>query len=137
MCFFNNLKQCRLNKNLSQKELAESIGVAPSTYSLYESGKREPDVEKIKLLSEILDVTADYLLFGNVVLKYLDNVDGQEDAYNSILNSPILTENENYLLNTFRMLSEQGQEYILQTIDMVKDKYKKEDYNSSGMEDVG
>lgn len=35
------------------------------------------------------------------------------------------------------MLSEQGQEYILQTIDMVKDKYKKEDYNSSGMEDVG
>jgi transcriptional regulator with XRE-family HTH domain len=137
MCFFNNLKQCRLNKNLSQKELAESIGVAPSTYSLYESGKREPDVEKIKLLSEILDVTADYLLFGNVALKYLDNVDGKDDADNIILNSPILTENENYLLNTFRMLSEQGQEYILQTIDMVKDKYKKEDYNSSGMEDVG
>ncbi len=137
MCFFNNLKQCRLNKNLSQKELAESIGVAPSTYSLYESGKREPDVEKIKLLSEILDVTADYLLFGNVALKYLDNVDGQDDADNIILNSPILTESENYLLNTFRMLSEQGQEYILQTIDMVKDKYKKEDYNSSGMEDVG
>lgn len=130
MCFFNNLKQCRLNKNLSQKELAESIGVAPSTYSLYESGKREPDVEKIKLLSEILDVTADYLLFGNVSLKYLDNVDGQDDADNIILNSPILTENENYLLNTFRMLSEQGQEYILQTIDMVKDKYKKDLYSS-------
>lgn len=130
MCFFNNLKQCRLNKNLSQKELAESIGVAPSTYSLYESGKREPDVEKIKLLSEKLDVTADYLLFGNVSLKYLDNVDGQDDADNIILNSPILTENENYLLNTFRMLSEQGQEYILQTIDMVKDKYKKDLYSS-------
>ncbi len=130
MCFFNNLKQCRLNKNLSQKELAESIGVAPSTYSLYESGKREPDVEKIKLLSEILDVTADYLLFGNVALKYLDNVDGKDDADNIILNSPILTENENYLLNTFRMLSEQGQEYILQTIDMVKDKYKKDLYSS-------
>ena len=130
MCFFNNLKQCRLNKNLSQKELAESIGVAPSTYSLYESGKREPDVEKIKLLSEILDVTADYLLFGNVSLKYLDNVDGQDDADNIILNSPILTENENYLLNTFRMLSEQGQASILQTIDMVKDKYKKDLYSS-------
>lgn len=130
MCFFNNLKQCRLHKNLSQKELAESIGVAPSTYSLYESGKREPDVEKIKLLSEKLDVTADYLLFGNVALKYLDNVDGQDDADNIILNSPILTENENYLLNTFRMLSEQGQEYILQTIDRVKDKYKKDLYSS-------
>ena len=130
MCFLNNLKQCRLHKNLSQKELAESIGVAPSTYSLYESGKREPDVEKIKLLSEKLDVTADYLLFGNVSLKYLDNVDGQDDADNIILNSPILTENENYLLNTFRMLSEQGQEYILQTIDMVKDKYKKDLYSS-------
>ena len=83
-----------------------------------------------KLLSEKLDVTADYLLFGNVALKYLDNVDGQDDADNIILNSPILTENENYLLNTFRMLSEQGQEYILQTIDMVKDKYKKDLYSS-------
>lgn len=28
------------------------------------------------------------------------------------------------------MLSEQGQEYILQTIDMVKDKYKKDLYSS-------
>ena len=87
-------------------------------------------LKKIKLLSEKLDVTADYLLFGNVSLKYLDNVDGQDDADNIILNSPILTENENYLLNTFRMLSEQGQEYILQTIDMVKDKYKKDLYSS-------
>ena len=102
MCFFNNLKQCRLHKNLSQKELAESIGVAPSTYSLYESGKREPDVEKIKLLSEKLDVTADYLLFGNVSLKYLDNVDGQDDADNIILNSPILTE---YVPNAIRTRS--------------------------------
>ena len=62
MCFFNNLKQCRLHKNLSQKELAESIGVAPSTYSLYESGKREPNVQTIKKISDILNVSADELL---------------------------------------------------------------------------
>lgn len=64
MCFFDNLKKCRQQKNLSQKEIAELIGVAPSTYSLYESGKREPDVEKLKLISKVLCVSADYLLFG-------------------------------------------------------------------------
>ena len=45
-------------------------------------------------------------------------------------NNDTLNENENYLLNTFRNLSVQGQEYILQTIDMVKDKYKKDLYSS-------
>ncbi len=64
MCFSDNLKKCRIEKGLSQKELAEKIGVAPSTYSLYERGAREPDVAKIKTIAKVLGVSGDYLLFG-------------------------------------------------------------------------
>lgn len=60
--FNDNLKRTRLKRGLSQKEVAEKIGVAKSTYSLYESGNREPNVETIKKISEILDVSADTLL---------------------------------------------------------------------------
>lgn len=36
--FNENLKEARIKKGLSQKEVADNIGVAKSTYSLYESG---------------------------------------------------------------------------------------------------
>lgn len=60
--FNENLKKARLQKGLSQKELAEEIGVAKSTYSLYESGNREPNVQTIKKISDTLSVSADELL---------------------------------------------------------------------------
>lgn len=44
------------------KEVADGIGVAKSTYSLYESGNREPNVQTIKKISDVLNVSADELL---------------------------------------------------------------------------
>ena len=60
--FNENLKVAREKRGLSQKEVAESIGVAKSTYSLYESGNREPNVQTIKKISDLLSVSADDLL---------------------------------------------------------------------------
>lgn len=60
--FNENLKAAREYRGMTQKEVAESAGVAKSTYSLYESGGREPNVETIKKLADILNVSADRLL---------------------------------------------------------------------------
>lgn len=60
--FNENLKLARERKGISQKDMAENIGVAKSTYSLYESGNREPNVQTIKKIADILNVSADELL---------------------------------------------------------------------------
>ena len=60
--FNENLKMAREKKNMTQKEVADSIGVAKSTYSLYESGNREPNVQTIKKIADTLNVSADDLL---------------------------------------------------------------------------
>lgn len=60
--FNENLRTARERKGFSQKEVAENIGVAKSTYSLYESGNREPNVQTIKKIADILNVSADELL---------------------------------------------------------------------------
>ena len=60
--FNENLKTAREKKNMTQKEVADSIGVAKSTYSLYESGNREPNVQTIKKIADTLNVSADDLL---------------------------------------------------------------------------
>lgn len=60
--FNENLKFAREKRGYSQKDMAESIGVAKSTYSLYESGNREPNVQTIKKIADVLNVSADELL---------------------------------------------------------------------------
>lgn len=62
MIFQERLKQARLDKGLTQEQLAELIGVAKSTLNGYEKGNREPDFFKIKKLIEVLGVDANYLL---------------------------------------------------------------------------
>lgn len=51
MSLGKRLKQLRLAQGKTQKDVAESIGIAKSTYSLYESDKREPNVLSLKKLA--------------------------------------------------------------------------------------
>lgn len=58
------IKSLRKSKGITMKKLGELIGVAESTVSLYENGKRQPDYSTLLKIAEIFNVTADYLL-GN------------------------------------------------------------------------
>lgn len=60
--FHENLKAARKKAGLTQLELAKKIGTTKSTISLYESGKREPDILRLKAIADALDVTCDFLL---------------------------------------------------------------------------
>lgn len=59
------LRELRKSKGISLKELGTIVGVAESTMSLYESGKRQPDYETLLKLAEYYGVTVDYLLRGS------------------------------------------------------------------------
>lgn len=48
--------------NMTQAQLAEIVGVVPSTINQYESGARKPDVVMLKKLAIALHTTADELL---------------------------------------------------------------------------
>ena len=77
--FNENLKLAREKRNMTQKEVADQIGVAKSTYSLYESGNREPNVQTIKKIADILRISADDLLgLSNEPLTIAAHFDGTE-----------------------------------------------------------
>lgn len=59
------LRELRKSKGISLKELGAIVGVAESTMSLYENGKRQPDYETLLKLAEYYGVTVDYLLRGS------------------------------------------------------------------------
>lgn len=56
------IKYLRENMNMSQKELAEKINLNTSVMNRIESGERPIRDEELVKLSEIFDVSADYLL---------------------------------------------------------------------------
>lgn len=61
--FNENLSEIRMQRGFSQKAMAEAIDVAQSTYSLYEKGAREPNINRIVKISKVLNVSLDDL-FG-------------------------------------------------------------------------
>ena len=56
------LKLLRKQKGVSQKIVAEAIGVTLSAYSNYEQGIREPSNQILVNICKYFDVSADYLL---------------------------------------------------------------------------
>lgn len=60
-----SLRQLRLDKNLTQKEMAIFLGCTQVTYHRYENGEREPSISQLKQLSEFFGVSIDRLLDNN------------------------------------------------------------------------
>ena len=56
------IKSYRENKNMTQNEIADILGVKSATVSKYESGTLEPNIESLKKLAEIFEVSVDELL---------------------------------------------------------------------------
>ena len=56
------LQEQRILRNLSQKQVASSIGVSASVVSNYESGERTPSIEILISLAHLYHCSADYLL---------------------------------------------------------------------------
>lgn len=47
---------------MGQAELGEAIGIGKSSISEWESGKRSPDIDKVKDIAKVLNVTPAYLM---------------------------------------------------------------------------
>ena len=59
--FGENIKKYRLMKKLSQQKLGEMLGFSARTVSDWECNNTEPNIETIKKLIQILDITVDEL----------------------------------------------------------------------------
>ena len=56
------IKKYREEKKMTQAEVAEVLGVKPATISKYEAETLEPNIESLKKLAEIFEVSVDELL---------------------------------------------------------------------------
>lgn len=57
------LRAARVNKGLTQKEMAELVGVNNTTILKWEKGETYPDVINIRKIEEVLGVKYDDIIF--------------------------------------------------------------------------
>lgn len=60
--FQQNLRILRKNRNLTQKQLADALGISRSLISLYESGERVPSLKALLKISQYFGISNDELL---------------------------------------------------------------------------
>lgn len=68
----NNIKQIRESKGMTQKELAEAVGIKQVNISQYENGTKKPKLERLKKITNVLNVS------------YLDLIDDDENEQHVI-----------------------------------------------------
>lgn len=61
MPFGNVLRDLRTRKGITQKQLAETLGISESAVGMYERGHREPDFETLEAIADYFNVDMDYL----------------------------------------------------------------------------
>lgn len=60
--FHKRIKALRLEKKLTQKQMAEMVETTERAYQYYESGTREPNVETLIKISNLFGISTDFLL---------------------------------------------------------------------------
>ena len=85
-----NIKSNRLKKKLTQKKLAETIGVSTITIQNYENNRREPNIETLNKIANSLDIPVSELL-GETVSMF-SGIGGAYQLFKKISTLPLIGE---------------------------------------------
>ena len=112
MMFPSILKDLREAKGLDQKDLAKIIHVSRSTITSYETGRREPDYDKLVELSLYFGVSIDYLLTGKVPAEFTPLAPTAE----------MEARLDRRVLNVYKKLSYESKKQALTYMEFLEDK---------------
>ncbi|MEW4130397.1 helix-turn-helix transcriptional regulator [Bacillus cereus group sp. BfR-BA-01399] len=75
--FGTRLHTLRKERKLRQEDMAKQLGIARTTYAMYEQGNREPDYNTLIKLATFFEVSIDYLL-GTTEIRQITDVQDPE-----------------------------------------------------------
>ena len=103
MNFGENLQSIRKKNHMSQEDLAELLGVSRQAVSKWELGEGYPEVDKLLILSQKLNVSLDSLLGNETSEPASDNSKGSDSSRSIRIVSP----HEGVILDTSRVVRSQ------------------------------
>lgn len=120
MEFKENLKKLRKEKGISQEQLGEIVGVSRSAIAGYEQGWVNPSQKVLIKLSELFNVSIDFIM-GQIPNEIEDTIKTKDaDIYNCFL-AIIDSLNSNTMKYRDNKLNEEQREYIKKSLNHILD----------------
>lgn len=108
MPFGKVLKSLRIKNSMTQKQLADTLGVSESRIGMYERCQREPDFEMLEAIADYFNVDMDYLTGRtSIERQYTFSPESPTSP------APALTDQEHRLLDNYRDLNDAGRDKLL------------------------
>lgn len=104
MEFGTILANLRKQKDLSQRQFADILGVSNGAIAMWETNKRQPDIDMLKKIATFLGVSIDYLVDYQETFNYDSN--DKEEVMHPLSSSDAITTRERQLIETFRQLDD-------------------------------
>lgn len=95
-----NLRKLRINRGISQQQLADVIGTSQQSINKYENHSVEPDISALIKLADYFETTIDYLV-GHITFPAQDLIEEIEP-----------TKEETAFIRDYRRLSREEKESI-------------------------
>lgn len=102
------LKRLRRERGLTQAEVAKAIHVNRSTYTKYETDVNMPNLEQLKAISAIFDVSSDDILTPKLSVPQATTVPAAP-----IIQKPAVRSDEEKLLGVYNSLDEQSKNQLM------------------------
>ena len=123
------IKEIRKSKGLTQKQLAEKIGIAEITIRKYEKGERQPSTEQLVSIVNALEVPVSQLMSNDEIIDLkLEQLHTMIDKYAAGETSSLLNMLNPYkeILELYDQLNALGKEKVIEYINdlLESDKYK-------------
>ncbi len=93
----NFIREHRKEKNMTQEQIAEKMGVTDKSISHWENGKTMPDYSILKELCDTLDITINELFIGEKI---------EEDKYQKVAEENLIELKKNKLIKEEKFLLE-------------------------------
>lgn len=97
------IKQARLNKKITQEQLAEALGVTTQAVSKWETDCSYPDITLIPSIANSLDVSSDELL--GIKLEERRNIDKIIEKNNELISKRYLDDSLNLMTESLKRYS--------------------------------
>ena len=119
----SKIKAARLEKKLTQEQVAELLGVSRQTISNWENEKSYPDIISVIKMSDCYEVSLDYLLKGEQTMKtyyeYLEESTNVVKSNKKLTGAILLNIILMILLIALNMLLPEGTYYLVIVFCMV------------------